>query len=696
MTVRSTRSGLVLPPAQETYNAENESQTRRAIQDTITQLSAALGQSLPWVTVQARTADDTFRIQGAIDEMAADVPTNAGGSVSGGGIVLLPSELYIASGLVLKYGVHVVGLGQRLTTIRPPVASTTSAVWLLDDGVVAYSSIRSMQVVGRSIAGQHGIYFKASPVMQDGVVQGGWWYSSFNDLHVEGFAGEQVWLRGGGDALNAPHQWITFAGVDVTTDSLTKRALRLSGQVGQMGCDDRCQFDGRGSGSARLNGTENVLIERTVDDAGVNNGDIAPYSISFRGSTIQSNNRGVRIERAFQVAFLNAHFEELKEGVSASTSSNTTIVRDCYFANVGYALAWSAATAYGVGDHVSSGGVTYRCILAHTNHVPPNVTYWVVEATGTTAFCAKVSGGDATVMYCDGNEFRGTTTTHFVREFTSQIRIGRNYHENDVIRTVGVTVAAMAAAATIDTKGALNVWVNASATVITTITSELAPEQTLTIRANGGVIRLGTGGNIDLGGYRTPLHVPADGSVTLTRTDLSGTWFVANRGAPNSTRPGCSFVSANGNVDATAGSEFVDATAGPITRTLPAAPNVSPGTRVTVKKYDGSTNAVTIGGNPDGITPTLATGNDFMDFEWDGAAWKIVAAGNPSLVSGGGSASAADSKAVSAGTRASTADSKAVSGSTVTSTLQSTSDSKNTSQSVLISNHESRMVSHSI
>src|SRR5207237_1298023 len=38
--------------------------------------------------------------------------------------------------------------------------------------------------------------------------------------------------------------------------------------------------------------------------------------------------------------------------------------------------AWSGATAYVVGDLVVSGGVNYYCILAHTNHVPPNATYW--------------------------------------------------------------------------------------------------------------------------------------------------------------------------------------------------------------------------------------------------------------------------------------------------------------------------------
>lgn len=38
--------------------------------------------------------------------------------------------------------------------------------------------------------------------------------------------------------------------------------------------------------------------------------------------------------------------------------------------------AWSNATAYAVGDLATTAGVTYYCILAHTNHAQPNATYW--------------------------------------------------------------------------------------------------------------------------------------------------------------------------------------------------------------------------------------------------------------------------------------------------------------------------------
>lgn len=42
--------------------------------------------------------------------------------------------------------------------------------------------------------------------------------------------------------------------------------------------------------------------------------------------------------------------------------------------------AWSGATPYQVGNLVTSGGITYYCILAHTNQVPPNGTYWYAQA----------------------------------------------------------------------------------------------------------------------------------------------------------------------------------------------------------------------------------------------------------------------------------------------------------------------------
>lgn len=43
---------------------------------------------------------------------------------------------------------------------------------------------------------------------------------------------------------------------------------------------------------------------------------------------------------------------------------------------------WQSAATYNVGEYVHmNDGTNYRCILQHTNQVPPNATYWVVDST---------------------------------------------------------------------------------------------------------------------------------------------------------------------------------------------------------------------------------------------------------------------------------------------------------------------------
>lgn len=80
--------------------------------------------------------------------------------------------------------------------------------------------------------------------------------------------------------------------------------------------------------------------------------------------------------------------------------------------------AWSGATAYTIGDVVASGGNSYVCVLDHTNHVPPNVTYWQllasVGATGPVAWLppaawataqSYVTGPPASVVTFNGSTY---------------------------------------------------------------------------------------------------------------------------------------------------------------------------------------------------------------------------------------------------------------------------------------------------
>ena len=52
------------------------------------------------------------------------------------------------------------------------------------------------------------------------------------------------------------------------------------------------------------------------------------------------------------------------------------VIRNGAQVEVSGVAAWSGATAYVIGDLVVSAGTNYYCVAAHTNHVPPNGTYW--------------------------------------------------------------------------------------------------------------------------------------------------------------------------------------------------------------------------------------------------------------------------------------------------------------------------------
>ena len=76
-----------------------------------------------------------------------------------------------------------------------------------------------------------------------------------------------------------------------------------------------------------------------------------------------------------------------KEYVCLDTTTNTAVWIETSGGGSGginWLGAWNSGTSYLVDDAVESGGSSYICILAHTNQVPPNVTYWdVFVASGS-------------------------------------------------------------------------------------------------------------------------------------------------------------------------------------------------------------------------------------------------------------------------------------------------------------------------
>lgn len=76
--------------------------------------------------------------------------------------------------------------------------------------------------------------------------------------------------------------------------------------------------------------------------------------------------------------------------------------------------AWSGATAYTVNDVVTLSGSSYACVLDHTNHTPPNATYWQllasIGATGNTGPTGAGYGGTSTTSLAIGTGSKVFTT----------------------------------------------------------------------------------------------------------------------------------------------------------------------------------------------------------------------------------------------------------------------------------------------
>jgi len=74
--------------------------------------------------------------------------------------------------------------------------------------------------------------------------------------------------------------------------------------------------------------------------------------------------------------------------------------------------AWSDATDYIVDDAVDSDGSSYICILDHTNHQPPNGTYWeVLAAAGmSTAATPAIVHGTAAAIGAAATAIRSDAT----------------------------------------------------------------------------------------------------------------------------------------------------------------------------------------------------------------------------------------------------------------------------------------------
>ena len=99
--------------------------------------------------------------------------------------------------------------------------------------------------------------------------------------------------------------------------------------------------------------------------------------------------------------------------------------------------AWSGATAYAANDVVTLSGSSYVCVLDHTNHTPPNATYWQLLAakgdTGATPLLpvaawvtatAYVAGPPASYVTNGGSSYM-CLTSHTSGTFATDLAAGK-------------------------------------------------------------------------------------------------------------------------------------------------------------------------------------------------------------------------------------------------------------------------------
>jgi hypothetical protein len=121
----------------------------------------------------------------------------------------------------------------------------------------------------------------------------------------------------------------------------------------------------------------------------------------------------------------------------------------------GISWQWKAATSYNFNDRVcvydsaSSSYIWYRCILANTNQVPPNATYWENALSSSWAWSASASYNLSDVVYRSGSFYRcilahtnqappntiyWSTAPRLSRAWDS----GKQYSQNDTVHYNGV------------------------------------------------------------------------------------------------------------------------------------------------------------------------------------------------------------------------------------------------------------------
>jgi hypothetical protein len=317
-------------------------------------------------------------------------------------------------------------------------------------------------------------------------VNTGLWYSILDDIHVSGFAGIGIHVKGRQNDFAATSQWVLFNNVAVFRTAGGGNALRMEGAVFDLRFND-CQFDGQATGD----GTNIYIGGYTSGGTGF------PTTIAFEGLVSQQAALAVQIDGAVNVTFHASHHEHLSAGYQISDINNIgtrgLTITDSYFA----------------GDTGINGGKGFELSIATTQAF--GVVFAHNELLGSPD--AVVIGTNfSTPVYRD-NWYAGALNGPPTSGITTQVT----------------------PAASINIQGAHSIGLNPSTTPITTLQSSLGPGEMVTFFTLGGAVTFGSGGNIDLMGMSS---VTVNGTITFVASDLGGSlWKPVSQWSPSAATP---------------------------------------------------------------------------------------------------------------------------------------------------------------
>jgi hypothetical protein len=312
---------------------------------------------------------------------------------------------------------------------------------------------------------------------------GGLWNSNFDNVSVTNFAQECLLSEGGpyNSSGLLPIQIDTFTQFycNAPNQMHTANLIKMTGQHAQITFING-QVNGPGNTKSNQPNAMILITEQTTG-----HGDSAT-DIKFIGYTYEIGTIGLQLgSGAYNIHYDNSYVEGVNSPV----------------------VAGGAAGVYGFtynGNHIANSG-DGTAVAQFTGNVTGSFHDSLIYGSSPASAAIAVCTGTGNSIDFSNNYTSPTPTTPFSN---------------------CATTTAAPSSSTLTVTGGTSVSVAADATPITTISAPVINAgKTLTLYASG-TFSLATGGNINLGGFSSPMTVTAGDTVTLTLLDQTATWTV--------------------------------------------------------------------------------------------------------------------------------------------------------------------------